>query len=72
MLLETPPGSNRLMRPRDVANELGMTTTNKDCKNIIQILKESYGMTRIEGVGTRIPRRNFEKFLSDHYGLHTN
>lgn len=72
ILLRHGSGANRLMRPKDVAFELGTETDRKDFRKICQILKESYGMRRIEGIGTRIPRRNFQKFLQDKYVIHNH
>jgi len=65
----TLPGENNLLSPGQVLDTLGVKHDDKAWKHIRKLLIQQYGMTRLPGVGYRIPRRNLEKFLSENYGI---
>lgn len=58
---------NELLSPGQVLKELGMKSNDRAWHGIRRMLIERYGMTRLPGVGYRIPYRNLEKFLSENY-----
>lgn len=61
------PNDNNLLSPGDVLNILGIRHDNKDWTRIRRLLIERYGMSRLPGVGYRIPRKNLEFFLQEMY-----
>ncbi len=67
-----PPQLNRLMTQKQVREELGYKLGDKSWRATRDILIADYGMSHIAGVGYKITRRNFEKFLSEHYGIRNN
>ncbi len=67
-----PPHLNRLMTQKQIREELGYKLGDKSWRATRAILISDYGMSHIPGVGMKITRRNFEKFLSEYYGIHKN
>lgn len=60
-------GSSRLLSSREVISRLGLQKDNKTWRRIREILITEYGMSAIPPLGVRIPEKNLEKFLRDHF-----
>jgi hypothetical protein len=59
----------KLVSSGQAAKELGMKTSGKDWQKTRKLLIQEYGMSNVAGSGMKIPVKNLEKFLSDHYGI---
>jgi hypothetical protein len=70
-MFEHVPSGNQLLSPGQVMAELGLKKDDTSWKSIRKVLIEQYGMTKHKGVGYKIRRKNFQKFLDAKFGIQT-
>lgn len=58
---------NQLLTVSQVLTELGLKSNDAGWTFIRKTLIEKYGMSKQQGMGLRIRRKNLEKFLSERF-----
>lgn len=66
-VLKTHPRGNRLLRQKEIREELGLDLKGRDWQAVRSMLIEQYGMRHYPGMGHRILRKNFDLFLKEKF-----